>query len=141
MTRSLPLVLCGAVAIVLASLGQPVLAQDDVQTPSTKLEAQPGTVVGLGFPTVGQVNYGDSGYAQSFTGGNLLLGYSSRNYTDGLRSGQFNFYWGWGTFALILPYFEAGYTYATPIADGTQLLTVDIGVIYIVPRISVSVVF
>lgn len=103
---------------------------------------QPATVVAFSFPTIGSVRYGDSGYAKSFIGGNILLGFSYRSYTGvGLRPGRFNFYWGAGTIILLIPYWELGFTYAIEIAQGEQLLNIDIGLLYIIPYIGIGLLF
>jgi len=73
------------------------------------------------------------------SGINLGLGYSMRHYTssDGMRPGRLNFYWGWGTLVLILPYVEFGVSY--PIAlGGESQFVVDLGALYIIPYIGLS---
>ncbi len=105
---------------------------------------EPGMTVGLGsLPTIGWTHFDDGGNLVRVTGLNLALGYSARYYTpdDGLRPDRFNNYWGWGTFALIIPYLEFGWLYAIPMGEGPQLFTIDLGFIYIFPRIGLGFYF
>lgn len=126
---------------MLAAAGHPALAQDDAQTASQQLKSQPGIVIGLSFPSVGKVNYDGSTYAQSLVGVNLAVGFSYRSYTgQGLQPEEFNFFWGAGTLAVLLPYWEFGFSYPIPVGNGA-LLKVDFAVLYIVPYISISVHF
>jgi len=119
----------------LIAAGIPALGEE---APSGKPETQ----LGFGFPTFGRLHY-ESGYVTKVTGFNLGLGYSARYFTDdeGLQTDQFNFYWGWGTVLLILPYVEFGWTYAFEIADGEQLLLLPIGFFYIVPHFELAICF
>ena len=102
----------------------------------------PHTVIGFSLPTIGVVHYNDAGQITSVTGFNIALGYSARYFyaKDGLQSNRFNGYWGWGTVILILPYIEFGTAYPIPVGEGDQYVF-DLGLIYIVPYIGVSVYF
>jgi hypothetical protein len=104
---------------------------------------RPATTIGFGFPTFGKLGYDDSGNVEKMTGFNLGLGYSARYFTadDGMQPGRFNFYWGWGTVILLLPYVEFGWTYPFPLDDGKQYLNLTIGFLYIVPHIELSICF
>ena len=101
----------------------------------------PKTMIGFSLPTVGFVNYDESGNITSVTGLNLALGFSARYFFNGLQPNRFNGYWGWGTLVLILPYFEIGTAYAFPVGGGDQYIVLDIGLLYIVPYIGLSVYF
>lgn len=70
-------------------------------------------VIGLDFPTIGWVRYDQEGFIRGAWGFNFGLGVSSRNYTakEGLQPEKLNFFWGWGTIAVIVPYIEFGITY------------------------------
>lgn len=104
--------------------------------------ATPQHQLGFTFPTFGWVHLNDAGQIDHVNGFNFALGLSYRKYPNGLEPGKFNFYWGWGTLVLILPYFEGGLSYAIALGqDGSQLLNVDLGVFYIVPYVGVSVLF
>lgn len=98
--------------------------------------------MGFGFPTFGKLHY-EAGYLTRMSGFNLGLGYSARYYTaaKGFQPDRFNFYWGWGTVLLILPYVEFGWTYAFEIARGEQFLNLTIGFLYIIPHLELSICF
>jgi len=105
---------------------------------------EPGITVGLGsLPTIGWTHFDDAGNLVRVTGLNLALGYSARYFTsvDGLQPDRFNNYWGWGTFALIIPYLEFGWLYAIPMGAGSDLFAIDLGFIYIFPRIGLGFYF
>ncbi|MCK4391627.1 hypothetical protein KAX17_01815 [Candidatus Bipolaricaulota bacterium] len=104
---------------------------------------RPETILGFSLPTFGSVHYDDEGNLKSVTGFNLGLGYSTRYYRaeNGLQPNRFNGYWGWGTILLLLPYFEFGVSYPFEIAGGTQYVVLDLGFIYIVPAIGLSIYF
>jgi len=103
----------------------------------------PTKAIGLSLPSYGDIYYNDRGRIEKLIGFNLGLGYSWRKYIDGgVQMGEFNGYWGWGTFALFLPYLEFGATYATPIGEkNDDVLAFEVGAIYLVPRISVALWF
>jgi len=134
MRSRLVVVACVAAVLVLA-VGTAALGE---KAPSGK----PSTVIGFGFPTFGTLNY-ESGYIKSETGFNIGLGYSARYFTadGGLQPGRFNFYWGWGTIILLLPYVEFGWTYPFELANGEQLLNLTIGFLYIIPHLELSICF
>jgi len=103
----------------------------------------PHTVIGFSLPTIGVVHYNEAEQITSVTGFNIGLGYSARYFyaEDGLQPNRFNGYWGWGTIALILPYIEFGTAYPIPVGRGDQYIVFDLGLIYIIPYIGVSVYF
>jgi len=96
---------------------------------------------GLAFPTFGTIHYSDEGLINKMTGFNLALGYSARYYRDGLVPEDFNTYWGWGTLALLIPYVEFGVSYPFEVGDKGNLLVLDLGLIYIAPRIGLFLVY
>ncbi|MFW6422058.1 MAG: hypothetical protein ACOCZX_04435 [Candidatus Bipolaricaulota bacterium] len=100
-------------------------------------------VIGFSLPTIGWTHYNDRGKIDSLNGINAGLGYSWRGYFgDGVDMGEFNGYWGAGTMAILVPYLEIGTTYAQPLGEGEDsLLAVDMGVLYIIPYLSLSVWF
>jgi len=104
---------------------------------------QPNTILGFSLPTFGSVHYDDAGNLRSVTGFNLGLGYSARHFRaeDGLQPNRFNGYWGWGTILLLLPYFEFGVSYPFEIAGGTQYVVLDLGFVYIIPTVGLSIYF
>lgn len=101
----------------------------------------PKMVIGFSLPTIGFVNYDKSGNISSVTGFNIALGFSARYFFDGLQPNRFNGYWGWGTLVLLLPYLEIGTAYAFPVGGGDQYFVLDIGLLYIVPYIGLSIYF
>ncbi len=109
-----------------------VMAQDN----------EPDMEIGLSLPTIGWHSFNDEGLIQTASGINFGLGFSWKTFPGGLKPDQFNFFWGWGTVVIILPYLEAGFRYPVSMNDdGTSMLNVDIGVIYFVPYIGVSASF
>ncbi len=126
------------IAMLLSIPGEAFAQGTTTQTPVVK----PSMVIGFSLPSFGGARYGSQGYIKSMFGGNILLGISYRSYTGiGLRPGRFNFYWGIGTLLLLLPYWEFGFTYPLSLANGEQLLNLDIGVLYILPYLGISLVF
>lgn len=121
---------------LVAALGQVTLAQQNQFKPSTLI----GLTVTLAWA---HADYGEAGYIKEVTGINWLVGFTKRFYSGtGLRPGLFNFYWGFGTLALILPYIEWGFTYVIPLGGGEQLLNIDIGFLYLVaPHIGFNLAF
>jgi hypothetical protein len=109
----------------------------------TAVAEGPRSVIGLSLPTFGFIHYNDEGQLVSVTGFNVGLGYSARYFfaKDGLQPNRFNGYWGWGTMVLILPYVEIGTAYPIAIAEGTQYVVFDLGLLYIVPYIGISVYY
>lgn len=102
----------------------------------------PGMEIGLSLPTIGWYSHNDEGLAKNVSGVNIGLGFSWRAFPDGLKAGQFNFYWGWGTVILIIPYLEAGFRYPVALNDeASNLFNIDIGLFYIAPYISISASF
>ncbi|PRX31813.1 hypothetical protein BX659_105144 [Orenia metallireducens] len=77
-------------------------------------------MIGLDLPHVGWAKRNEEELITVYKGFNLALGYSQKNYFElGLRVGQFNPYWGWGTILLIIPYVEVGRDYIfTPNEEG-----------------------
>ncbi|MEM2368643.1 MAG: hypothetical protein QXQ50_10470 [Candidatus Bathyarchaeia archaeon] len=69
------------------------------------MRPSPTLVIGLDFPTIGWVRYDKDGAIRGTWGFNLGLGISSRTYTakDGLQPEKLNFFWGWGTLAILFP--------------------------------------
>jgi hypothetical protein len=99
-------------------------------------------VLGLGFPTIGRIHYDDDGALAKLTGFNLGLGYSVRYFsTDPWKPEELNFFWGWGTIALIVPYIEFGFSYPIPISDGDRFLVIDFGLLYLVPYVQFSMYY
>jgi hypothetical protein len=99
-------------------------------------------VIGLAFPTFGWIDYNDDGALAKVSGINLGLGYSVRYFsTDPWIPEELNFYWGWGTVALIVPYIEFGFSYPIPISDGDRYLVIDLGLLYLVPYVQFSMYF
>lgn len=104
----------------------------------------PNMTVGLGsLPSVGWTHFDDAGNLVRVTGFNLALGYSARYFTGagGLQPDSFNFYWGWGTVILLLPYVEFGWLYTIPMGERSQYFVIDLGFVYIIPRIGLGIYF
>jgi len=104
----------------------------------------PDMTIGLGsFPSLGWTGFDEQGNLVRATGFNLGLGYSARYFygEGGLRPEQFNPYWGWGTFVLIIPYLEFGWLYTLPMGGQDQYFAIDLGFIYILPRIGLGFYF
>ena len=101
-----------------------------IASPATTTQTNADNTIGVGLIAFGWVHY-DDGILRTITGVNWALGFSTRHFTaeDGLRPDRFNFYWGWGTMLLLLPYLEAGVTYLFPVANGIEYIAFDIGVI------------
>lgn len=97
-------------------------------------------VIGLlpPLPLVGLAQLTSTGNVNKIQGVNILLGFSYREYIgpDGMEPGRFNFYWGFGTIALIIPYWELGLSYSL----GKNLFF-DLGLFYIIPWINVALNF
>ena len=103
---------------------------------------KPTTQIGLGFIAYASTHFDDEGVFKSVSGINWALGYSKRNYFSGLTAGQFNPYWGWGSIVLLIPYVELGTTYAIGLNDDkTNLLNFNMGIIYVIPYVTMSVMF
>lgn len=91
-------------------------------------QTQPSWLMGFDLPTIGWVRYDKDGAIRGTWGINLGLGVSSRTFTakDGLQPERLNFFWGWGTVGLIIPYLELGVTYPLPI-DTDKLFCISAG--------------
>jgi len=133
MNRSLRAATAVALASVLliGLLGQVAWAEDQ----------EPNRLFGLSFPSFGSVRYNDEGQIRRTSGLNFALGFSARYYTgdEGLQPNRFNPYWGWGTLVIVLPYIEFGLSYPFELADGEQFAVIDIGLLYFIPYVSVSI--
>jgi len=130
----------GAVATVLA-LGLVFSASLALGAQTRADGEQFERVLGVGLPSIGRVHYGEDGLINRMTGFNIALGYSVRYYNDGLLPDEFNWFWGWGTVALLLPYVEFGVTYPLVVGEKGNLLLLDLGFIYIAPKIGISVIY
>lgn len=97
--------------------------------------------IGFSLPTIGTIHYDNEGHISKATGFNLGLGISRRFYRDGLIPEEFNRYWGWGTVLLLLPYVEFGVSYPFVVGEKENLLVLDLGFVYILPRIGISLIF
>ncbi|MGM0410534.1 MAG: hypothetical protein ACQEQF_07185 [Bacillota bacterium] len=75
-------------------------------------------VVGIDFPAVGWANY-ENGAIAGYKGINLGVGYTDKRYMEaGIKQGEINPYWSWGTTELIKPYANIGIDY--PFALNTE---------------------
>ena len=93
-------------------------------------------MVGLGFPTVGWAQYNEAQELTGYKGINIGLGYSSKNYMEpGLKEGEFNTYWGWGTVALIWPYGELGVDYPFAVSENGNFWTAGGSITVLAPLI------
>lgn len=99
------------------------------------------STLGLSLPSFGRVHYSEEGVLNKLTGFNLGLGYSVRYYNRGFEVEAFNLYWGWGTVLLLIPYVEFGLSYPLPIGEKGNLLVLDLGVVYIAPRLGISILY
>lgn len=123
----------GFLVLVVFGFTTTVFAQD---------ENKPGMQIGLAFPTVGWHAFNDEGEIKNVSGINIGLGYSWKTFPDGLTPGEFNFFWGWGTIVLIVPYLEVGVRYPIEMNDdATNLLNIDFGLFYLAPYIGISASF
>ena len=126
------------VSLVLALvLGMTMTLLGQTRADGTRFEK----TFGLAFPSFGTVHYNDEGFIDKMTGFNLGLGYSARYYRDGLVTEDFNTYWGWGTIVLLVPYVEFGVSYPFEIGAKGNLLVLDLGLIYIAPRIGLYIIY
>ncbi len=123
--------------LVLAGVGFEATVLGQTRADGSPFES----TIGLSLPTFGRVHYNDEGLIRRLTGFNLGLGYSARTYRNGLYPEEFNVYWGWGTFLLILPYIEFGVSYPVIVGEKGNLLVLDLGVVYIAPRIGISILY
>ena len=129
-------ILVGSLVLILM-LGVGLALSGQTKADGTQFEK----LFGLSFPSFGTVHYNDEGLINKFTGFNLALGYSARFYNDGFVVEDFNTYWGWGTWALLIPYVEFGVSYPFVVGDKGNLLVLDLGLFYIAPRIGVTLVY
>lgn len=95
--------------------------------------------IGFTLPTFGSIKYNSSKQIIALEGINFFLGYSYRRYLSPLHTGL-NFFWGGGTFVLIVPYWEFGSTYAIPLGYQSYL-NFDLYFIYVVPILGFSIIF
>lgn len=106
---------------------------------------------GLSLLLFGSAMYGDNGQITGYQGLNLLLSYTAQYYFNkvGIQLNQFNWFWQWGTVALILPCIGVGRDYVIPIYIGvggdyviptskTSDLVLTIGTIYFHPYAGIS---
>lgn len=122
-------------------VGIPEVQPSQPSPSSPDLEAK-GLSIGFpSLPTFGRTYTNQDGNLTTVKGVNILFGISRRYFSaeDGLQPYRFNGYWGWGTFALLLPYFELGFSY--PFRLGGVYITIDVGLIYIVPWVGISFYF
>lgn len=86
----------------------------------------PEFVAGASFPSFGWANYNAAGQLTRYRGINYLLGYSQKNFFNPAEANDFNLFWGFGTFGIILPYVSVGGDYIIPIGDlaNNQYLTI-----------------
>jgi len=96
----------------------------------------------FGFPFLvyGKAHTDEHGSISKITGFNVGLGFSNRFFVspEGLEPNRFNGYWGWGTLALIAPYFELGTSYAIPNYERETCFIISFGLLYILPYIEIS---
>ncbi|HOQ40179.1 MAG TPA: hypothetical protein PK561_07200 [Fervidobacterium sp.] len=89
----------------------------------------------------GRAVYGDKGQIVGYNG--FGIGVVFRNYFDsvnGMKKEQFNWFWEWGTVALLIPYVGVGGDYVMPLSE-TNDFVITIGTIYVVPYLSFSIDF
>lgn len=92
---------------------------------------QPFWMIGIDLPTIGWPTYDKDGTLRGVWGLNPFFGFSFRNFTaeDGLQSGRFNFYWGWGTAFWFVPvYVEIGAMYPV-VMDTDKLFCFSVGIL------------
>lgn len=101
------LIMFGALTLVLlvtAGVGAADLSDVAKETPEK--------TIGIDLPQYGWAMKNDQGQITGYRGFNLLVGYSQKNYFEpGLKTEQFNPYWGWGTVIVLFPYAEVGGDY------------------------------
>ncbi|MGM0437336.1 MAG: hypothetical protein ACQEQD_03600 [Bacillota bacterium] len=69
-------------------------------------------VIGFDFPALGWANYNENGAIKGYRGINIALGYTDKRYMEaGIKQGEINPYWSWGTTELIKPYANIGVDY------------------------------
>lgn len=129
-------ILCGlmVVGVVVSSAA---IALGQTRADGTPFES----ALGLSLPSFGRVHYNEEGVISKLTGFNLGFGYSMRYYSRGFEVEEFNLYWGWGSVLLLIPYVEFGLSYPLVVGEKGNLLVLDLGVIYIVPRLGISFLY
>ncbi|MBO8166386.1 MAG: hypothetical protein H0Z25_04125 [Kosmotoga sp.] len=89
------------------------------------------TVISLGLPSYGTAKLNDEGQIIGFSGPNLALGWSWKNYFKPLVPNAFNPYWDIGTLALLVPYIGIGGDYAIALSNGDMfLIGIEAGLLY-----------
>jgi|GEM_PF-1365022 len=99
--------------------------------------------IGFGSILYGQAIYGDNGQILGYKGFSPLIGYVVRYYFDdvnGMKRGQFNWFWEWGLVALIMPYLGVGGDFVIPTSE-TGDFVITLGMAYVVPYLGVSIGF
>ena len=101
------LIMFGALTLVLL-----VTAGVGAANVSDVVDETPEKTIGLDYPSYGWAMKNDQGQITGYQGFNLGMGYSRKNYFEaGLKTEQFNPYWGWGTVGILVPYVNVGGDY------------------------------
>ena len=139
------LILSIALSLILVFSGSTIAQESDFL--NLDLENRE-MVVGLDYPAVGWANY-ENGAIAGYKGVNIALGYTDKRYMEpGIKQGEINTFYSFGTVAVYNPYVEVGvdYPFALNTATGEfWTATFAGGAAYIfdagvtpVPRLGVS---
>ena len=90
----------------------------------------------LDLPALSIVHHDDNKQITSFTGINVALGISHRQFFQPVKANNWNLHWDIGTVLLLLPYIGIGTDYVWE--NGWY---VGIGTVYIIPEIHAGVYF
>lgn len=94
-------------------------------------------IVGFDLPNFGWAEKNPQNEIIGFSGFNLGFGYSEKNYFQPYEFHKFNTFWGWGTVALIIPYFTIGGDYPIPLNDYSAI-NISAGFVLLSPYVSLS---
>jgi len=76
------------------------------------IEKSSDKMIGFDMPSYGWAQHNEQGQITGYKGFNFGLGYSEKIYFEpGLKEGEWNNYWGWGTVLVLVPYGEVGTEY------------------------------
>jgi len=99
--------------------------------------------IGIGIMIYGQAVYGDKGQIIGYKGYNILFGNAVKNYFDtvnGMKRGQINWFWEFGTVIMIIPYVGIGGDWVIPISE-TGDFVITIQTMYFLPYLGFSIGF
>ncbi len=96
--------------------------------PRTITADEADMIAGFDRPTYGWARVNDNNEITGYRGVNYFLGYSEKRYLNPLKIDDLNFFWGFGTQALVLPYIGGGVDFTLGQRDDGSFFSIGGGI-------------